>query len=241
MSSSNWVELLEHCQPVSNVSLVCRDGVVYSHKIVLASVSDFVKTLLSDIPTGDHVSVFLPDFSFREVEKFLENILLRRQNNHHGLIEVFKSSENSVTEEIHVKCEPKNFDQEEVAIDSISHSDYLASSIVDAESTSSNVRHGEVEFDSQIAQLDTSNVKIEASEYFMTEQSPRDEESVMIKIKQKPKMNSSGGRKTQYPELSRRERKRIHNRKWKARNPEVARQSNKAAKLRFKKKRDMVW
>ena len=107
--------------------------------------------------------------------------------------------------------------------------------------TSSNVRHGEVEFDSQIAQLDTSNVKIEASEYFMTEQSPRDEENVMIKIKQKPKMNSSGGRKTQYPELSRRERKCIHNRKWKARNPETARQSNKAAKLRLKKKRDMVW
>merc|ERR1719418_166258 len=52
-------------------------------------------------------------------------------------------------------------------------------------------------------------------------------------------MNSTGGRKTQYPELSRREWKCIHNRKWKARNPEAARQSNKAAKLRFKKKRDM--
>ena len=240
MSSSNWSELVQHCQPVSNVSLVCRDGVVYTHKIVLASVSGFVKTLLSDIPTGDHVSVFMPDFSFREIECFLENILLRRQNNHHGLIEVFKSSENSVTEEIHVKCEFKKFNQEEVAIDC--HSDYLASNFVDAGATSSNVCRGEVEFDSQIAQqLDTSNVKIEASEYFMTEQSPRDEESVMIKIKQKPKMNSSGGRKTQYPELSRRERKCIHNRKWKARNPETARQSNKAAKLRLKKKRDMVW
>ena len=196
MPSSNWADLVDqNCQPVSNVSLVCRDGVVYSHKIVLASVSGFVKTLLSDIPTGDHVSVFLPDFNFREVENFLENILLRRQNNHHGLIEAFKSSESSVTEEIHVKCESKNFDQEEVAIDC--HSDYLASNIVDAESTSANVRRGgEVKFDSQIVQLDTSNVKIEASEYFMTEQSPRDCENVMIKIKQKPKMKSTGGRRT---------------------------------------------
>ena len=50
MPSSNWSELVQHCQPVSNVSLVCRDGVVYTHKIVLASVSGFVETLLSDIP-----------------------------------------------------------------------------------------------------------------------------------------------------------------------------------------------
>ena len=50
MSSSDWAELVRHCKPVSNVNLVCRDGVVYSHKIVLASVSGFVETLLSDIP-----------------------------------------------------------------------------------------------------------------------------------------------------------------------------------------------
>ena len=52
---------------MSNVNLVCRDGVVYSHKIVLASVSEFLKTLLSDIPVGDDVSVFLSDFSKKEV------------------------------------------------------------------------------------------------------------------------------------------------------------------------------
>ena len=80
MSSSNWSDLVHHCQPVSNVSLVCRDGVVYSHKIVLASVSGFVKTLLSDIPTGDHVSVFLPDFFRKDVEKFLQNIILNKPN-----------------------------------------------------------------------------------------------------------------------------------------------------------------
>ena len=67
MSSSNWSELVQHCQPVSNVSLVCRDGVVYSHKIVLASVSGFVETLLRDIPVGDDVGVFLSDFSKKEV------------------------------------------------------------------------------------------------------------------------------------------------------------------------------
>ena len=80
MSSSNWSQLVHHCQPVTNVSLVCRDGVVYSHKIVLASVSGFVKTLLSDIPVGDHVSVFLPDFFTKDVENFLQNIILNKPN-----------------------------------------------------------------------------------------------------------------------------------------------------------------
>ena len=56
---------------MSIVNLVCRDGVVYSHKIVLASVSGFVETLLSDIPVGDDVGVFLSDFSKKEVNKLL--------------------------------------------------------------------------------------------------------------------------------------------------------------------------
>ena len=56
---------------MSNVNLVCRDGVVYSHKIVLASVSGFVETLLRDIPVGDDVGVFLSDFSKKEVNKLL--------------------------------------------------------------------------------------------------------------------------------------------------------------------------
>ena len=73
---------------MSNVNLVCRDGVVYSHKIVLASVSDFVKTLLSDIPVGDDVSVFLPDFSRKEVNKLLENILLKRRSDNSDLCAV---------------------------------------------------------------------------------------------------------------------------------------------------------
>ena len=93
MTSSDWAELVRHCKPVSNVNLVCRDGVVYSHKIVLGSVSDFVKTLLRDIPVGDDVSVFLPDFSKKEVNKLLENILLKRKSDNYDLCTVLKSSE----------------------------------------------------------------------------------------------------------------------------------------------------
>ena len=111
MSSSNWSELVQHCQPVSNVSLVCRDGVVYTHKIVLASVSGFVKTLLSDIPTGDHVSVFLPDFFRKDVIEYLHDILLRRPNDNLDLQNIFKSAENSA--EVIVKEETEDHAEEE--------------------------------------------------------------------------------------------------------------------------------
>merc|ERR1719422_781074 len=100
MTSSDWAELVRTCKPVSNVNLVCREGVVYSHKIVLASVSDFVKTLLSDIPVGDDVSVFLPDFSKKEVNKLLENILLKRRSDCHDLCSVLQYFQSEIDKDL---------------------------------------------------------------------------------------------------------------------------------------------
>ena len=122
MSPSHWAELVKHCHPVSNVSLVCRDGVVHTHKIVLASVSDFVKTLLSDIPVGDDVSVFLPDSSTEDVGQFLENVLLLREHNNYDLCNLLlaplssedhiKSNENLPFPDVEIKevDEHSNFD-----------------------------------------------------------------------------------------------------------------------------------
>ena len=113
MSPSHWAELVKHCHPVSNVSLLCRDGVVSSHKIVLASVSDFVKSLLSDIPVGDDVSVFLPDSNTEDVGQFLENVLLLREHNNYDLCSLLlaplssadhiKSNENLLFTDVELK------------------------------------------------------------------------------------------------------------------------------------------
>jgi len=49
----------------------CRDGVIISHKIIVASVSDFIKDIMRDIPSNDEVTIFLPDYHMDEVEIFL--------------------------------------------------------------------------------------------------------------------------------------------------------------------------
>ena len=48
--------------------IVCRDGVIISHKIIVASVSDFIKDIMRDIPSNDEVTIFLPDYYMAEVE-----------------------------------------------------------------------------------------------------------------------------------------------------------------------------
>ena len=125
---------------MSNVNLVCRDGVVYSHKIVLASVSGFVETLLSDIPVGDDVGVFLSDFSKKEVNKLL------------------------TTKGVFVKEETEDCSEK----GSGELTEYLVDkSVLDEEEIS------EDEFALETAELLKSSleVKMEATEYFMTEQS----------------------------------------------------------------------
>ena len=63
--------LLIGCQRLSNVTIRCGDGLVSTHKIILASVSPFIREILSDIPNGDQVTVMMPDFGVRPIEDFL--------------------------------------------------------------------------------------------------------------------------------------------------------------------------
>ena len=63
--------LIQECQLVSNVSVLCKDGLVNTHKIVLAGISDFIKDILAEIPVGDQATLFMPNFKSEELEKFL--------------------------------------------------------------------------------------------------------------------------------------------------------------------------
>ena len=63
--------LLNSCQRLSNVTIRCHDGLVSTHKIILASVSSFIKEILEDIPSGDQVTVMMPDFGSGPIEDFL--------------------------------------------------------------------------------------------------------------------------------------------------------------------------
>ena len=73
----SWKQLIGDCRKLSNVKIVCRDGaVVETHKIVLGSVSLFLKRIINDIPTGDDITFFLPDFHYESVEEFLGSVTL---------------------------------------------------------------------------------------------------------------------------------------------------------------------
>ena len=76
----SWKQLIGDCRKLSNVKIVCRDGVsVETHKIVLGSVSLFLKRFLTEIPTGDDITFFLPDFDFETVQEFLGSVTLNEK------------------------------------------------------------------------------------------------------------------------------------------------------------------
>ena len=215
---------------MSNVNLVCRDGVVYSHKIVLASVSGFVETLLRDIPVGDDVGVFLSDFSKKEVNKLL------RTKGVFGKEETEDCSEKGSGELTEYLVDKSVLDEEEISED---------------------------EFALETAELLKSSleVKMEATDYFMTEQSehiyqdPHEfDETIGVpksghrktKLARKPvkKIQKRGGKKSEslknakYPtEMTRRERLRMSAKKWRDKNHELVKLKQLQDRLEIKKRR----
>ena len=53
------------------MTIRCHDGLVTSHKIILAGVSPCIKRILSGIPVGDEVTVIMPDFGSSQLHSFL--------------------------------------------------------------------------------------------------------------------------------------------------------------------------
>ena len=70
------MEMLEECSSMTNVTIVCCDGIIHTHKIVVASASDFIKTLLSDIPVGDEITLYLPDHDKPSIVQLLDDLFL---------------------------------------------------------------------------------------------------------------------------------------------------------------------
>ena len=85
MSEMQLSVLHQETGQVSSLSLVCGDGVLASHKLVLATVSPFLSSVLAAIPTGDHVTLVMPDFGVDEVELFLQTIISEEVSNNYHL------------------------------------------------------------------------------------------------------------------------------------------------------------
>ena len=67
--------LLENSSGVTNTKIVCKDGIISSHKILVASTSDFIKNIMRDIPCNDDITLFLPDFTKSEVLMLIYNVI----------------------------------------------------------------------------------------------------------------------------------------------------------------------
>ena len=68
---SGLEDFLNNCHQHCNVKLVCKDGDISSHKLIISRNSEFLKKLLWNIPVGDSVTLYLPDFILRYIKKSL--------------------------------------------------------------------------------------------------------------------------------------------------------------------------
>ena len=71
--------LFKDSEDFANVKLVFNDGIKFSHKIIVASASGFIKHLLIDFPVGDEITLYLPDHDKGEVKETLDNIASKKQ------------------------------------------------------------------------------------------------------------------------------------------------------------------
>ena len=86
----SFIELLKNSESVTNVTIICCDGVIYSHKIILACVSDFVKHLIDSIPSGDDITLLLPSFSIYHVQDLLSLFETSAKTNAFGFLTTTK-------------------------------------------------------------------------------------------------------------------------------------------------------
>ena len=76
---AEW-NLLKESSSMTNVTIICSDGIIHTHKIVVASASDFFKYLLSEIPVGDKISIFLPDYVKCSIIDLLNGVFLAKNS-----------------------------------------------------------------------------------------------------------------------------------------------------------------
>ena len=72
MKTGNQFEVLKKLsEGVTNVTIVCSDGIINTHKIIVASTNKLLKSAMEDITCNDDITVLCIDFNRNEIEDFL--------------------------------------------------------------------------------------------------------------------------------------------------------------------------
>ena len=85
----SWSELHQDFQHLSNLTIVCLDGRIKSHKIIVANISRCIKNILKEIPTIDEATIFLQDYSKNDIQHFLRDASTNKSNLHPELSSLF--------------------------------------------------------------------------------------------------------------------------------------------------------
>ena len=93
--TSRWDQFHIECRPVSNASIICGDGVIFTHKLILANISKLLENILKDIPPADEVTIYLKIFSKRDVEQFLFDISMNRESSQRDLYQLLGNKDKS--------------------------------------------------------------------------------------------------------------------------------------------------
>ena len=84
-------DFLHEFESFSNLTIICSDGLMFSHKVVLASISSYIKQLLSQFPPGDEVTIYLPDYTRSRVESFVTSKVFKDTQYEEDLARHFKA------------------------------------------------------------------------------------------------------------------------------------------------------
>ena len=70
--SLNWKDFFYASDRVTNVKIVCNNGILFTHKIIVASADNFFKDIISNIPTGDEAILIMPNHEKIQVKNYLQ-------------------------------------------------------------------------------------------------------------------------------------------------------------------------
>ena len=70
-------DFLGSCSEFSNVRIVCSDGCVDTHKLLLAVSGNFIKFLLEDVEDSGDVTLIMTEFKTGDIEEYLDQVLFQ--------------------------------------------------------------------------------------------------------------------------------------------------------------------
>ena len=70
-------DFLLNCSKFTNCQIICSDGVLHTHKLLLAASGSFIFHLLEDVPVCEDVSLLLVDFKIEHITMYLDQTIFR--------------------------------------------------------------------------------------------------------------------------------------------------------------------